>query len=120
MDLNDKQVSRRIIEEAWVNDSFKKALLADPIAALEKFTGSKIELPEGTKLEVRDQTDESAVFINIPAQEQNDDIELDEEQLEAVAGGLNFDFRRSMLSNIRIGSVGDSPPPPPKDWFFAQ
>ncbi len=37
---------------------------------------------------VRDQTDESTVYINIPANADIDDIELNEEQLEAAAGGF--------------------------------
>ena len=43
-------------------------------------------MPEGKTLVVRDQTDESAVYINIPAKQQLD-AELSEEQLSAVAGG---------------------------------
>jgi hypothetical protein len=36
---------------------------------------------------VRDQTDESTVYINIPAKLNTEDVELNEEQLEVVAGG---------------------------------
>jgi hypothetical protein len=46
-----------------------------------------LNLPAGKTLVVRDQTDESAVYINIPAKAEVD-AELNEEQLEAVAGGM--------------------------------
>jgi len=41
---------------------------------------------------VRDQTDESTVYINIPTKPNTEDVELNEDQLEAVAGGkANWD-----------------------------
>ncbi len=44
-------------------------------------------MPEGKTIIVKDQTDASTVYINIPAEQKMDDVELNEEQLEAVAGG---------------------------------
>lgn len=46
-----------------------------------------MNLPAGKTLVVRDQTDESTVYINIPVKLNIDDIELSEEQIEVVAGG---------------------------------
>lgn len=88
MELTQEQkLFQEIIQEAWGNAEFKKNLVANPVVAIENFTGRKLNIPEGKTLVVRDQTDESTVYINIPAQ-QLGDVELNEEQLELVSGGI--------------------------------
>ncbi len=82
----EQKVYAEIVQKAWEDAEFKKELIANPVAAIEKLTGKKLNLSEGKTLVVRDQTDESTVYINIPAKVEVD-AELNEEQLEAVAGG---------------------------------
>jgi len=78
-----------IVQKVWEDAEFKKELVANPVATIEKFIGKKLNLPEGKTLVIRDQTDESAVYINIPAAPKGStDTQLSEEQLEAVAGGV--------------------------------
>jgi hypothetical protein len=85
----EQKLYAEIVQKAWEDASFKKELVANPIAAIEKLTGKKMNMPEGKTLVVRDQTDESTVYINIPASPKHSvDAELNEEQLEAVAGGV--------------------------------
>lgn len=85
----EQKLYAEIVQRAWEDAEFKKELVANPIAAIEKFIGTKLNLPEGKTLVVRDQTDESAVYINIPAAAKHSvDTQLSEEQLEAVAGGV--------------------------------
>nr|WP_294924924.1 NHLP leader peptide family RiPP precursor [uncultured Flavobacterium sp.] len=85
----EQKLYAEIVQKAWEDAEFKKELIANPVAAIEKFTGKKLNLPAGKTFVVRDQTDESAVYINIPAaQRHSEDIQLNEEQLEAVAGGV--------------------------------
>ena len=87
MEFTQEQKSyEEIVQKAWDDSSFKNDLTADPISAIEKLTGHKLNIPEGKTLVVRDQTDESTVYINIPAKPSMD-VELNEEQLEVVAGG---------------------------------
>ncbi|MFD0862935.1 NHLP leader peptide family RiPP precursor [Sungkyunkwania multivorans] len=86
----EQQLYQTIVNEAWENEDFKAELLKDPAAAIEKLTGERLNLPEGKTLVVRDQTDAATVYINIPAEQRTDDVELNEEQLEAVAGGLRI------------------------------
>ncbi len=83
----EQEVLQKVINEAWENESFKAELMANPVAAIEKLTGEKLNL-KGKELIVRDQTDEETIFINIPAAPEVD-VELNEEQLEAVAGGVH-------------------------------
>ena len=84
----EQKLLQQVVHQAWEDAKFKNELMANPLVAIEKLTGKKLNLPEGKTLVVRDQTDESTVFINIPAKQKMDDVELNEEQLEAVAGGV--------------------------------
>ena len=83
-----KKLLQQVINEAWENADFKKKLIDSPLTAIEELTGEKLNIPEGKTFVVRDQTDESTVYINIPAEQKLEDVELSEEQLEAVAGGV--------------------------------
>jgi hypothetical protein len=84
----EQKLYAEIVQKAWEDTAFKEELVANPVAAIEKFTGKKLNLPEGKTIVVRDQTDESTVYINIPTSlKKSEDVELNEEQLEAVAGG---------------------------------
>lgn len=84
---NEQKVLQEVINEAWENEAFKKELMANPEAAIEKLTGQRVRMPEGKRIVVRDQTDESTIFINIPVEKKLEDVELNEEQLESVSGG---------------------------------
>ena len=100
MTTTEKQsLIRRIIKEAWANETFKAELMADPVGSIEKFTGQKFVLPQGKKLVVRDQTNENTIFINIPQEPDFENMELSEEQLEAVAGGKTFEAIVDMVWN---------------------
>jgi hypothetical protein len=83
----EQKTYAEIVQKAWDDADFKKELTANPVDAIEKLTGKKLDIPTGKKLVVRDQTDESTVYINIPAKMNLDNVELNEEQLEVVAGG---------------------------------
>lgn len=97
----EQKLYAEIVHKAWEDAQFKSELVADPAAAIEKLTGQKLNLPQGKTLVVRDQTDEQTVYINIPAKPNTEDVELNEDQLEAVAGGI-------------IGEDGCIPVPWPK------
>ena len=84
----EEKLFHAVVKHAWKNADFKNDLIANPIATIEKFSGTKLSLPKGKTLVVRDQTDNSTIYINIPVKQMADDVELNEEQLEAVAGGV--------------------------------
>ncbi len=87
----EQKTYAEIVQKAWEDAAFKKELVNNPVAAIEKFTGKKMTLPEGKTLVVRDQSDESVIHINIPAPARDSvDAELNEEQLEAVSGGIDI------------------------------
>lgn len=87
MEQRKQEVIEAIISKAWEDASFRKELLTDPVNAIERLTGVKVVLPEGKSLVINDQTDKSKVYVNIPAEPEIENMELTEEQLEAVAGG---------------------------------
>ncbi|MEW7281257.1 NHLP leader peptide family RiPP precursor [Aquimarina sp. 2201CG1-2-11] len=89
---NEQKLFQTVIQKAWEDKNFKQDLIDSPLEAIEKLTGEKIHLPEGKTLVVKDQTNDSEIYINIPAEPNLSDIELSEEQLEAVAGGTIFPF----------------------------
>lgn len=90
MELNQGQKGyAQIVQKAWNDEDFRKSLVENPVETIEKFIGKKLNLPEGKTLVVRDQTDESTVYINIPATPEVN-AELTEEQLESVAGGCQW------------------------------
>jgi hypothetical protein len=84
----EQKLYAEIVQKAWDDADFKKQLVENPVAAIENFTGKKLNLPAGKTFVVRDQTDESAIYINIPAAPKAVDAELNDAQLEAVAGGI--------------------------------
>lgn len=83
----EQELLGTIISKAWEEKEFKELLVSDPVSAIEQVTGKKLSIPEGKRIVVRDQTDESTIYINIPAKQEMDDVELSEEQLDVVSGG---------------------------------
>lgn len=77
-----------IISKCWEDEAFKAEFIASPVATIEKITGQPVNLPEGVKVVVNDQTDLAYTHLNIPAKPNFEDFELSDEQLEAVAGGV--------------------------------
>ena len=84
----EQKLYGEIVQRAWEDPQFKSELMANPSEAIEKLTGRKFNLPQGKTLVVRDQTNEDTFYINIPVKPKTDDVELNEEQLEVVAGGI--------------------------------
>lgn len=98
----DAQLAMKsIISKCWEDDSFKQKLVNAPAQTIEAFTGKAINVPQGVKLIVNDQTDPSYVHINIPAKPNFDNLELTDEQLELVAGG-ELAFAAGMAIGIAL------------------
>jgi len=108
----EQQLFQTVINKAWEDESFKKSLLTNPIEAIETLTGEKVSLPEGKTLVVRDQTSEETIYINIPAEQKMEDVELNEEQLEAVAGGKSLLTSWPGLPTVIFGDPRDWETPP--------
>ncbi|WP_345270289.1 NHLP leader peptide family RiPP precursor [Nibrella viscosa] len=104
MEQRKQEIIEAVISKAWEDNIYRKELIADPIKAIEKLTGVKVELPEGKTLVITDQTDKSKIYVNIPAEPEIENMELTEEQLEAVAGGgqrIWSDFVNNLFPNLK-------------------
>ncbi|MFY7672170.1 NHLP leader peptide family RiPP precursor [Tenacibaculum sp. MEBiC06402] len=82
-----KKLLSAVVSKAWESETFKAQLIENPAAAIESLTGKSMTIPAGKKLVVRDQTKDSTIYLNIPKKIDMEDLELSDEQLEAVAGG---------------------------------
>ena len=103
-----EELLRTIITMAWENIDFKKDLIENPREAIIKATGVNIKLPEGKILIVEDQTDENTVFLNIPVEPNMGDMELSEDQLEAIAGGSRITLTTKHLHGLPSFLIKDS------------
>ena len=77
-------LQEKLINLCWADENFKNELVAEPKATLEKMGAT---IAEGVEVVVNDQTDTSVFHVNIPPRPESYDLELSEEELEAVSGG---------------------------------
>ncbi|HCN50565.1 MAG TPA: TOMM propeptide domain-containing protein [Chryseobacterium sp.] len=104
MEDKKEQIIQTVISKAWEDAEFRKELLVNPVEAIERLTGVEVIVPEGKELVIVDQTDKSKVYVNIPSEPEIDNIELTEDQLEAIAGGGQMmwkDLAESMFPALK-------------------
>ncbi|WP_257669657.1 class IIb bacteriocin, lactobin A/cerein 7B family [Parapedobacter tibetensis] len=82
------ELMKTLTQKAWESASFKEQLVKNPVAAIEEVTGKKLANFDDKRVVVEDQTDESVIYLNIPAKIDINELELTEEQLETIAGGV--------------------------------
>ena len=83
----EQEANFAIIKKCWEDETFKQKLITNPKKTIEEFGGESINLPTGVKMIVNDQTDTSFLHFNIPPMPNVEDFELNEVQLETIAGG---------------------------------
>ena len=82
-----QQLEQKLIEKALKDEAFRKLLIENPSAAIEK--EFNIKLPESLKLKVLEE-DAKTVFMVLPyIPAPGADMELTEAELESVSGGTN-------------------------------
>ncbi len=81
---NSEKNYNTLINKCWEDEAFKQELIDNPVQAIEKLSGKPFDT-KGKKILVTDQTNSDTIHINIPVNP--NDLELTEEQLEAIAGG---------------------------------
>ena len=88
MELTKEQkLLQDIVYKAWDDKAFKQELVANPVKAIETLIGRPVNLPKDKTIVVQDQTNDAIVYINIPSNPNMDDMELNEQQLDIIAGG---------------------------------
>lgn len=100
MELNNEEKNKELIikaiEEAHTDAAFREKLLSDPLEAINSLTDQKFDFESGKKIVFVDQEDaapantDTVFYINIAEQNNIEDLQLSEEQLEAIAGGKSI------------------------------
>jgi hypothetical protein len=85
--MDNQKAIQTVVNKAWDDPKFLADLVASPKAAIAASTGVKI--PDDVDIVVFNQTDAKKVYINIPPKPDFDNMELSDEQLEQVAGGVS-------------------------------
>lgn len=80
-----REMVRAVVRRSMEDDSFRRALVADPRAAIEQAFGT--ELPEGGEIRVVEETADVVYLVLPPRSAVGPSGELSDSDLEAVAGG---------------------------------
>ena len=83
-----QEIINTVISKCWEDESFKNEVISNPVSAITNLTGEPFSVPEGKKFVAVDQTEENTIYLNIPPMPDLDSLELSDEALEQVAGGL--------------------------------
>lgn len=84
--MNQQEQARKmqkIISKAWMDEGFKKKLLADPSAALKD---EGVEIPKGIEIRAVENTDK---VLHVVLPKKPSSAELSDDQLDRVAGGFS-------------------------------
>lgn len=79
-----RDIEAHIIAQAWKDEAYKQELLSNPKAVIEREFG--VQLPAETNVQVLEENPINLYFV-LPMRPNLSEVELSEEQLEAVAGG---------------------------------
>ena len=80
-----------LVQRTYEDPAFKEAFMANPKEVIQKETGLEIDFPDRWRFKVVDRSDPFALYIDIPVNENSydDNLELTDEELELVSGGID-------------------------------
>lgn len=106
--LNEQVIP--VIERCYEDEAFKESFIASPRQVIANETGLDVsQIPEKYQFYVVDKSDPRGIYIHIPVNE--DALELSDEELEAVAGGIGGANGFLCFENLFCGKkkAGEAP-----------
>jgi hypothetical protein len=100
-----RDIEARIIANAWKDEAYKQELLTNPKAVIEREFG--VQLPEEVNVQVLEENSTSLYFV-LPMLPVMPGSELNQEELEAVAGGGPWIARGSALYTAALSGLSVS------------
>ena len=97
-----RDLERKIIEQAARDPEFRSKLVSEPRKAIETALGTK--LPEVFHLTVLQETDRQ-LYLVLPAAASRQDGELTDNELDAVAGGLDRNAGKSQGPSVEDAAL---------------
>lgn len=83
-----KELINSLVQKSWESKEFKSELIENPREVIAKELGQDpSQVAADKEIVIEDQTDDSVIYINIPAKPDFENMELTDEQLEVVSGG---------------------------------
>jgi hypothetical protein len=93
------EVERRLVQRSIEDESFRQRLLEDPRAAVEEELGTR--LPEGVQVNAVEETADTIYLVLPSSSPVEEGGELSDQDLEAVAGGLDTFWGATCLEEPR-------------------
>ncbi|MFB2982831.1 NHLP leader peptide family RiPP precursor [Microseira sp. BLCC-F43] len=100
-----QEIEERIIAKSWQDDAFKQEILNNPKAVLSREIGQP--LPEDVEIRVVEETP-NIVYLVLPMKPitPEDDAEISEAELDAVAGGIACPWFRTVQHSFWMVPMG--------------
>jgi hypothetical protein len=95
------EVKRELADKCAADPDFRERLLADPAGTIE----AEYEAPAGTFANINFKVVEESDAVYIPIGPDMSDVELDEDQLESVAGGVFFTATAAAWAAVGVAAV---------------
>jgi hypothetical protein len=108
-----QEIEAHLVAKAWKNESFKQELLNNPKSVIAQEFG--VEIPKQLNIEVMEE-DANTLFITLPMRPDLSGLELSDQELEAVAGGLTPGIAAGVGIIAGLAGAGISGVNASKEW----
>lgn len=103
-----EQLLNSVVQKAQEDNFFRRELINSPHQTIEKLSKANGTISRDIDIVVDDQTDDSKIYLVIPAKYELNDFDLTDEQLEMVAGGEGICIGTALLcygAGVAVGAL---------------